>query len=674
MTDSDQPTFLTGGGRMGALMRAHDWSTSSLGHPDQWPQSLRTAVRIMLNTGHPMYVFWGPDLSCLYNDAYSESIGPERHPVSLGQPARQVWDEIWTIIGPQVDQVMSGRGATWNVNHLVPITRHGRRENVYWTYSYSPIDDDTSPSGVGGVLVVCTETTDQVLTARRLAAERDRLAQLFEQAPTFMTMLSGPDHRFEFVNPAYLQLVGHRSVVGRTVAEALPEVVDQGYIALLDTVRHSGKAYTATGARISLELEPGGPVCDRFVDFVYQPIKDDAGSVTGIFVLGADVTDRLLGEVALRESEAALREADKRKDEFLAVLAHELRNPLAPILTGLELIRLSGDSPGTVARVRATMERQVGHMVRLIDDLLDVSRITAGKIELQRVPAKLHELIQGAVDANRSALSSKQINLKVDLPDDVVVLNVDVTRFVQTVSNLLHNANKFTPAGGWVHLSARVVPSVEPPVISIRVADSGIGMSPELLPRVFELFTQGRLASGEPGLGIGLALVRRLVEMHGGTVTARSDGPGHGSEFEILLPLAASAAVPVPADDDTQRIHRRVVIIDDNTDAANMMALLIESLGGNARVAYDGDQGIREVQAHGAEVVLLDIGMQPLDGYETCRRLRDLVGSDVVIVALTGWGQSQDKDKAEAAGFNAHLTKPADLAALRALLASAPSD
>ncbi|MCC7185304.1 MAG: response regulator [Acidobacteria bacterium] len=674
MTDSDQPTFLTGGGRMGALMRAHDWSTSSLGHPDQWPQSLRTAVRIMLNTGHPMYVFWGPDLSCLYNDAYSESIGPERHPVSLGQPARQVWDEIWTIIGPQVDQVMSGRGATWNVNHLVPITRHGRRENVYWTYSYSPIDDDTSPSGVGGVLVVCTETTDQVLTARRLAAERDRLAQLFEQAPTFMTMLSGPDHRFEFVNPAYLQLVGHRSVVGRTVAEALPEVVDQGYIALLDTVRHSGKAYTATGARISLELEPGGPVCDRFVDFVYQPIKDEAGSVTGIFVLGADVTDRSLGEVALRESEAALREADKRKDEFLAVLAHELRNPLAPILTGLELIRLSGDSPGTVARVRATMERQVGHMVRLIDDLLDVSRITAGKIELQRVPAKLHELIQGAVDANRAALSSKQISLKVDLPDDVVVLNVDVTRFVQTVSNLLHNANKFTPAGGWVHLSARVVPSVEPPVISIRVADSGIGMSPELLPRVFELFTQGRLASGEPGLGIGLALVRRLVEMHGGTVTARSDGPGHGSEFEILLPLAASAAVPVPADDDTQRIHRRVVIIDDNTDAANMMALLIESLGGNARVAYDGDQGIREVQAHGAEVVLLDIGMQPLDGYETCRRLRDLVGSDVVIVALTGWGQSQDKDKAEAAGFNAHLTKPADLAALRALLASAPSD
>ena len=670
MTDSDQPTFLTGGGRMGALMRAHDWSTSSLGHPDQWPQSLRTAVRIMLNTGHPMYVFWGPELSCLYNDAYSESIGPERHPVSLGQPARQVWDEIWTIIGPQVDQVMSGRGATWNVNHLVPITRHGRRENVYWTYSYSPIDDDTSPSGVGGVLVVCTETTDQVLTARRLAAERDRLAQLFEQAPTFMTMLSGPDHRFEFVNPAYLQLVGHRSVVGRTVAEALPEVVDQGYIALLDTVRHSGKAYTATAARITLELEPGGPTCDRFVDFVYQPIKDEAGSVTGIFVLGADVTDRSLGEVALRESEAALREADKRKDEFLAVLAHELRNPLAPILTGLELIRLSGDSPGTVARVRATMERQVGHMVRLIDDLLDVSRITAGKIELQRVPAKLHELIQGAVDANRAALSSKQISLKVDLPDDVVVLNVDVTRFVQTMSNLLHNANKFTPAGGWVHLSARVVPSVEPPVISIRVADSGIGMSPELLPRVFELFIQGRLASGEPGLGIGLALVRRLVEMHGGTVTARSDGPGHGSEFEILLPLAASAEVSVPAADDTQQIHRRVVIIDDNTDAANMMALLIESLGGDARVAYDGDQGIREVQAHGAEVVLLDIGMQPLDGYETCRRLRDLVGSHVVIVALTGWGQSQDKDKAEAAGFNAHLTKPADLAALRALLAT----
>jgi signal transduction histidine kinase len=670
----DELTFLSGGGLMGSLMRAHDWTSSALGPPARWPQSLRTAVRIMLNTGHPMYVFWGPVLSCLYNDAYSESIGPERHPVSLGRPGGEVWEEIWDIIGPQIDQVMAGRGATWHVNHLIPITRHGRREDVYWTYSYSPIDDDTAPTGVGGVLVVCTETTSQVLTARRLASERDRLAQLFEQAPTFMAMLAGPDHRFELANPCYMQLVGHRPILGRGIADALPEAVDQGYVALLNRVFESGEAYAATGARIVLQTVPEGAAVERYVDFVYQPLKDDAGHVTGIFVLGADVTDRTRAEVALRQNEAELREADKRKDEFIAMLAHELRNPLAPIRTGLELIRVAGDTPGAVARVRSTMERQVGHMVRLIDDLLDVSRITAGKIELQRVPSVLNDLVANAVDANRAALAAREIDLRIDLPQTRVVLDVDPTRFVQVLSNLLHNATKFTPAGGSVLLSAQVADSgPAAPRVSVRVADTGVGISPALLPRVFDLFAQGDRPSGEPGLGIGLALVRRLVQMHGGEVVARSEGIGLGSEFEILLPLAGSAEVSQPpAVDVAPRLHRRVVIIDDNEDAANTMAMFIESLGGQPRVAYDGEQGIREVVSHRADVVLLDLGMRPLDGYETCRRLRQDVGPDVLIVALTGWGQVQDKEKAAAAGFNAHLTKPADPAKLRNLLAKRP--
>jgi PAS domain S-box-containing protein len=675
MSDKDQLTFLREGGFMGSVMRAHDWTSSALGPPARWPQSLRTVVRIMLNTGHPMFVFWGPELSCLYNDAYSESIGPERHPVALGRPGREVWEEIWDIIGPQIDQVMAGRGATWHVNHLVPITRHGRREEVYWTYSYSPIDDETAPTGVGGVLVVCTETTAQVLTARRLANERDRLAQLFEQAPTFMAMLSGPEHRFELANPSYLRLVGHRSILGRTVAEAMPEAVEQGYARLLDRVYQTGEAYIATGARITMPAGQHGPFVDRFVDFVYEPLKDEQGQVTGIFVLGADVTDRTRAEAALRRSEAELREADKRKDEFLAMLAHELRNPLAPIRTGLELIRLAGDTPGAVERVRSTMERQVGHMVRLIDDLLDVSRITAGKIELQRVPSLLNELLTSAVEANRAAVTGKNIDLQLDLPSTPVVLDVDPTRFVQVVSNLLHNATKFTPPGGTVRLSAEVVDDESgPPRVSLRVADTGAGITPELLPHVFDLFTQGDRASGEPGLGIGLALVRQLVQMHGGEVVARSEGAGRGSAFEILLPLAPAADVtPSPPIDPTQRVDRRVVIIDDNEDAANTMAMLIASLGGQPKVAYDGERGIDAVVAHRPDVVLLDIGMQPLDGYETCRRLRQKVGRDVMIVALTGWGQLQDKARASAAGFDAHLTKPADPVRLRSLLASRPT-
>lgn len=673
MSETEQFTFLSEGGYMGSLMRAHDWTTSALGPPARWPQTLRTVVRIMLNTGHPMYVFWGPELACLYNDAYSESIGAERHPISLGRPGREVWEEIWDIIGPQIDQVMAGRGATWHVDHLVPITRHGRREDVYWTYSFSPIDDETAPTGVGGVLVVCTETTSQVLTARRLANERDRLAQLFEQAPTFMAMLTGPDHRFELANPSYMQLVGHRPVLGRTVAEALPEAVDQGYVALLDRVFESGDAYAATGARIALQAVPGGPLVDRYIDFVYQPLRDEEGDVTGVFVLGADMTDRTRAEVALRQSETELREADKRKDEFLAMLAHELRNPLAPIRTGLELIRLAGDTPGAVERVRSTMERQVMHMVRLIDDLLDVSRITAGKIELQRTPSLLKGLVTSAIDANRAAITAKGIDLRIDLPHTPVVLDVDPTRFVQVVSNLLHNATKFTPAGGSVLLLAQTIESPPAsPRVSVRVVDSGIGIAPELLPRVFDLFTQGDRTSGEPGLGIGLALVRRLVQMHGGDVVARSAGTGRGSEFEIILPLATAEHPAQPKSVDTAHgLNRRVVIIDDNRDAADTMAMLIESMGGQPRVAYDGEQGIREVVEHRPDVVLLDLGMQPLDGYETCRRLRQDVGQDVMVVALTGWGQFQEKEKAAAAGFNAHLTKPADPVELRKLLESA---
>lgn len=421
-------------------------------------------------------------------------------------------------------------------------------------------------------------------------------------------------------------------------------------------------------------MVPAGPLVDRYVDFVYQPLKDEKGHVTGIFVLGADVTNRTRAEVALRQSEAELREADRRKDEFLAMLAHELRNPLAPIRTGLELIRLAGDTPGAVERVRSMMERQVGHMVRLINDLLDVSRITAGKIELQRVPSSLNDLITSAIDANRAAFTAKPLDLRVELPPRLLVSNVDPARFVQVVSNLLHNATKFTPAGGSVRLSAQVIDSAPRPArVSIRVADSGVGIAPELLPRVFDLFTQGDRTSDEPGLGIGLALVRRLVQMHGGDVAARSEGTGLGSEFEIVLPLATSSDVPqLPAVDVVRRLNRRVVIIDDNADAANTMAMLIESLGGQPRVAYDGEQGIREAVAHRADVVLLDIGMQPMDGYETCRRLRQDVGQDVMVVALTGWGQFQDKEKAAAAGFNVHLTKPADPMELRNLLADAP--
>lgn len=308
--DMGAPDFLQGGGEMGALMRAHDWSKSSLGDPSGWPQTLRTAVRLMLTTGHPVYIWWGADGACLYNDAYRQSIGPERHPSSLGRPAREVWDEIWDIIGPQIAQVMEGRGPTWNENHLVPITRNGKREDVYWTYSYGPIDDSSAPNGVGGVLVLCTETTQQVLSLQRLSEERARFAALFELAPTFMAMLEGPDHRIEMINPGWTRLMGHHAGVGRTIAEVLPGAIAQSYVALLDRVYQSGTAFAENGAKFVVQADPSRPSEERYVDFVCQPLRDGTGAVTGLFLEGVDVTERIRANAAAQRLASIVESSD----------------------------------------------------------------------------------------------------------------------------------------------------------------------------------------------------------------------------------------------------------------------------------------------------------------------------------------------------------------------------
>ena len=386
-------------------------------------------------------------------------------------------------------------------------------------------------------------------------------------------------------------------------------------------------------------------------------------------LLAAAITEQHATQERLRRSDEQLREADRRKDEFLAMLAHELRNPLAPIRTGLELVRRAGDDPATVQRLRTTMERQVTHMVRLIDDLLDVSRITSGKIHLQRESASLSGLIDAAIDANRGAIDAAGLTLTVRIPEQPVQLLVDPTRFVQVLSNLLHNAAKFTEAPGQITITAAVEHGDQ---LVVAIADTGFGITGELLPHVFDTFIQGdrSVARGQAGLGIGLALAQRIVKLHGGGIEARSAGLGRGSEFIVRLPLVhgdGDERAPAEAPQKSG-LNRRVLVIDDNVDSADMLAWLVQSLGGEAKTAHDGPAGIAAAKEFEPDVILLDIGMPGMDGYEVCRRIREANTTRPFIVAITGWGQERDKIRATEAGFDAHLTKPADLDELERLL------
>ena len=402
-----------------------------------------------------------------------------------------------------------------------------------------------------------------------------------------------------------------------------------------------------------------------------QALHDEAGQMLGAVVSLHDISASHEARL-LRESRERLAESDRRKTEFLATLAHELRNPLAPISNGLHLLRRTGDAP---ARQRALemMERQLRHMVHLVDDLLDIARISSNKVDLRRERLDLAAVLAGAVETSMPLIRAAGHTLDVQVPPAPVHVDGDATRIAQIVSNLLNNAAKYTPQNGHIELSAWR----EGRDAVIRVKDTGMGIPAAALPKVFEMFTQvGRqLDHGQDGgLGIGLALVRRLVELHGGRVEATSAGPGRGSTFDVHLPLAGAgvqagqpAGQPVQDRCDTSF---RVMVVDDNVDAAESLAALLDIEGHDARIAHEGDAALRLAAEFGPHVVFLDIGMPGKDGYQVARELRALAGTrDAVLVALTGWGAQEDRARSRSAGFDHHLTKPASLQSVEALLA-----
>lgn len=364
-----------------------------------------------------------------------------------------------------------------------------------------------------------------------------------------------------------------------------------------------------------------------------------------------------------------LREPDRRKDEFLATLAHELRNPLAPVCTGLQVLQLSPDE-GLSDRTRQMMQRQLGHLVHMVDDLLDVSRITLGKLTLKLTRLDFRAVLHSALETTRPLIEARGHELSIRLAQEALPLDADATRLTQVIANLLNNAAKYTPPGGRIQLLAET----EGETLIVRIQDTGVGIPQEMPPSVFEMFIQvGRsVEHAQGGLGIGLTLVRRLVELHGGSIEAHSPGPGLGSTFVLQLPLSEgvpqkSGAV-LPAAAHAGSVTLRILIVDDNVDAADSLAMLLNLGGHDVCLAHDGTTALATAREQRPDVILLDIGLPGLNGYEVAAELRKDAGSQPFLIALTGWGSEEDRRSALEAGFDEHLVKPADIAALYELL------
>jgi signal transduction histidine kinase/ActR/RegA family two-component response regulator len=483
-----------------------------------------------------------------------------------------------------------------------------------------------------------------------------------------MAVLRGPEHVFELTNQSYMQLVGHRAIVGKCAREALPEIVGQGFLELLDRVYATGEPFVGHALPVRLQREPEGPLEERYIDFVYQPIRDENGAVGGIFVEGSDVTDRKLVEDELRAS-------NRQKDQFLAMLAHELRNPLAPIMTAAQLLKLGRLDGKSVANASEIIVRQAEHMTDLVNDLLDVSRVTRGLVTLEKEDLDLNVIVSAAVEQVRPLIDTRRHALTLQLSGQPAHVTGDRTRLVQVISNILNNAAKYTAPGGAIVLAV----TVGDEHVTVAVRDNGVGIAPEVLPYIFDLFTQAERTPdrSQGGLGIGLALVKSLVALHGGSVHARSDGLGQGSEFSISLPCAArspaaaaggggdAAAGPGPD-------NLRVLVVDDNVDAAQMLAALLEVQGHAVSVEYDARSALARARSEHPDVLLLDIGLPDMDGYELARRLRaQPENAGATLVALTGYGQNQDREEAQQAGFDHYLVKPADMNDVNEVLALA---
>ncbi|HEV7280209.1 MAG TPA: PAS domain S-box protein [Pirellulaceae bacterium] len=519
-----------------------------------------------------------------------------------------------------------------------------------------------------GYIGSVVDITDRQRTEQDRQAYEERFRTLVEQVEDYAIFMIDLEGRPTSWNEGVLRVLGfdEEEFVGQEINSAIFTPEDQAEGVPERELAQARETGTSNNDRW-MRRKDG----TRFYATGVTNSLNEQGQLLGYMKVMRDQTERKQMEDELRRVAADLSEADRRKNEFLATLAHELRNPLAPIRTGLELMRLNGDDPQETAEIRDVMERQTQQMMRLIDDLLEVARITQGKLELRTATVNLSDVVRSAVDASRPFIDEGGHELVVSVPAEPIRLEADPHRLQQVFSNLLNNAAKYTPDGGRIELSA----AVEKGGVAVAVRDNGIGIPPEMKDRIFEMFAQidRSMERSYSGLGIGLTLVKRLVEMHGGTIDVRSDGRDLGSEFVVHLPAkearSEGEATEGRPDEASAAAGLRVLVVDDNRPAADILAKVIRLLGNEARTAYDGREGVAAADDYRPDVILMDLGMPNMNGYEATREIRKADwGGGILIVALTGWGQDEDRRRTEEAGFDRHFVKPVEPATLQKLL------
>ena len=594
---------------------------------------------------------WNAAAERLFGYTSDEAVG--RH-ISLVIPLERIAEE---------DHIVVTLKAGTRIEHFETerVRKDGQR--ILVSLTVSPIHDDT------GQVIGASKIVRDISERKLAESEREKFVTLVENSTDFIGICDMNAVPI-FVNRAGLQMVGLDSLEqARTIRvtdfffpedqplvmnELFREVLDKGHAEMDVRFRHF-----KTGEAL-------------WMSYKVLRLDDTRGQPVAIATVSQDVTERRRMEDSLRGLAADLAEADRRKDEFLATLAHELRNPLAPLSNTLEILKRSSGPDAPVRQGLDTMERQLEQLVRLVDDLLDLSRITHNRIDLRKRHVELASVLRQAVLSAQPLADAARHTIEVTLPSEPIYLHADPVRLTQVFGNLLNNSCKYSPPGGTIRVTAQR----DGDGAAVTVTDTGIGIPGDKLASIFDMFAQvdRTLEQSQGGLGIGLTLVKRLVELHGGSVEAQSAGIGHGSTFVVRLPASldiAQVVQPGPNETQTNSATHRILVVDDNKDSADSLALLLELTGHEVFTAHDGYSALDAAEQHRPDVVLLDIGLPALNGYDVCRRIREQPwGHTMVLIALTGWGQDEDRRRSQEAGFDGHLVKPVDHTRLLALLAS----